>query len=272
MAWGTDEQKQRYVPKIANGSEVWCEGLSEPNAGSDLAAVTTFAEWTGDRYRVTGRKIWTSFAHYADKCYLLAKTSLTERKHHNLTVLLLDMHQAGVQVSPIRQLNKMHEFNEVVFDGAEVTSDDRLGKENEGWAIVTIAGQRKSLAPGQVPRRYVHMKHEFDQLLECAGEVGFDAASMDSLRTKLDLLLWHMRRIVEAVACGEDFSRAQSVVELYWSELWQEITRAGLSLDCPRHEAFWRRKYLESRPATIYGGSSELKRNVIADRTLALPR
>jgi alkylation response protein AidB-like acyl-CoA dehydrogenase len=272
LDFGTQAQQDRYLPAIAAASEVWCEGLSEPGGGSDLAAVTTSASRVNGGYLVNGRKIWTSFAHYADRCFLLARTSPTAPKRHNLSVLLLDMHRPGIQVTPIEQITGMHEFNQVTFDDVEVPEEDLLGKENEGWQIVTIAGRRASRGVGQAPRRYVHMRYEMDRLWECCAEVGSGADAVAEMADRLELYRWHLRRIVECEAAGVDAVGPTSILGLLFSETWQQLTRLGLLLGCPRHEQFWRRKYFESRPSSIYGGTSELKRNVIADRVLGLPR
>ena len=272
LDYGTPDQQHRYLPGIAAATELWCEGLSEPGAGSDLAAVTTTATPVPGGYRVNGRKIWTSFAHYADRCFLLARTSLTERKRHNLSILLLDMRQAGVTVSPIRQITGMHEFNEVTFDDAWVAEADRLGSENEGWQVVTIAGRRASRGLGQAPRRYIHLRQELDRLTECSAETGTGADAVAEVADRLELYRWHLRRVAEANAAGIEAGGPTSILMLVFSETWQHLTRLGLTIGCPVHEDYWRRKYFESRPSSIYGGSSELKRNVIADRVLGLPR
>jgi alkylation response protein AidB-like acyl-CoA dehydrogenase len=272
LDYGTPEQQDRYLRDIAAATQLWCEGLSEPGAGSDLAAVMTTATPVAGGYRVNGRKIWTSFAHYADRCFLLARTSLTERKRHNLSILMLDMRQDGVAVSPIRQITGMHEFNEVTFDDVWVGAADLLGTENEGWQIVTIAGRRASRGLGQAPRRYIHMRQELDRLFECSAETGVGVDAVTEVADRLELYRWHMRRVAECNAAGIEAGGPTSILMLIFSETWQHLARLGLSIGCPEHESYWRRRYFESRPSSIYGGSSELKRNVIADRVLGLPR
>ena len=272
LDYGTPEQQSRYLPGISAATELWCEGLSEPGAGSDLAAVTTTATPAPGGYRVSGRKIWTSFAHYADWCFLLARTSLTERKRHNLSVLLLDMRQPGVTVAPIRQITGMHEFNEVTFDDAWVDEADLLGGANEGWQVVTIAGRRASRGLGQAPRRYIHLRQELDRLIECSAQTGTGADAVAEVADRLELYRWHLRRVAEANAADLEAGGPTSILMLIFSETWQHLTRLGLTIGCPEHEGYWRRKYFESRPSSLYGGSSELKRNVIADRVLGLPR
>jgi alkylation response protein AidB-like acyl-CoA dehydrogenase len=272
LDYGTPDQQSRYLPGISAATELWCEGLSEPGAGSDLAAVTTTATPVTGGYRVSGRKIWTSFAHYADRCFLLARTSLTERKRHNLSVLLLDMAQPGVTVAPIRQITGMHEFNEVTFDDAWVDEADLLGVANEGWQVVTIAGRRASRGLGQAPRRYIHLRQELARLFECSARTGTGADAVAEVADRLELYLWHLRRVAEANAADLEAGGPTSILMLIFAETWQHLTRLGLTIGCPEHESYWRRKYFESRPSSLYGGSSELKRNVIADRVLRLPR
>jgi alkylation response protein AidB-like acyl-CoA dehydrogenase len=269
---GTPEQRARYLPRILQGSEIWCEGFSEPNAGSDLAAVTTTATKTGTKYRLEGRKIWTSFAEQADRCYLLVRTSLSAARHHNLSVMLVDMHQSGITVRAIRQITGAEGFCEVLFDGATAAATDLLGDENDGWRLVSLKGIRTERGIADQARRLIQMTSAIAQLRECCGEMGQGSDVLDTLSTRLDLFRWHLLRTTELRAAGQDWLTPRSITKLYWTELWQEITAAGVSTGCPNHEPYWRYRYLEARPATVYGGSAEIQRNVIADRTLRLPR
>lgn len=270
---GTDEQRARYLPAILRGEEIWCEGYSEPGAGSDLAAVQTIAEPDGpDWYRVTGHKIWTSNAQIADRCWLLARTSRELRRHHNLSMFLLDMHQDGIEVRPIRQLTGEAHFNEVFFDGARVARADLVGEEHEGWRLATLRGQRagRQVIVGAL-RRHMLITEWLDTLAHCvAGRP--TASSHQALSVRASLLGWQVARGTDLLARDEDWFPVTSVLQMWWSQLMQDITTCGLQQDCAEHRSYWRGLHLESLAATIYGGTSQIQRNVVASRVLDLPR
>jgi alkylation response protein AidB-like acyl-CoA dehydrogenase len=273
FANGTEEQKRLFLPRILNGSQIWCEGFSEPGAGSDLAAVTTTATRRPDgTYAVTGQKIWTSFAAEADRCYLLARTSLSAPRHRNLTVFLLDMHGPGIHVVPMRQINGQSDFNEVFFDGAICRPDEVLGQEGAGWSLTSLSGfrSRRQLLTGL--RAYLQMRPLVDQLCECCDEVGHQSEAAADIDLRVEVLLWHVRRATELMANDLEWQPSVAVVKSYWSRLLQELTLLGVSVGCPRHSDLWRARYLDCRGATIYGGTEQIQKNVIADRILALPR
>lgn len=273
IAHGTPEQKALHLPKILAGEWIWCEGFSEPGAGSDLAAVSTTAERVGDEYRINGQKIWTSRAEVASFCYLLVRTSKELPRHHNLSLFLFDMRQPGVKTTPIRQITgEQTHFSQVFFDGARATPSQMLGKENEGWALGTLLGFRSERQAADALRRYVQMHEWFDQLRECTDETCAHPDAFERLRVRLEVLRWHIRRCVELTANGRKWYPASAVLKLYWSELMQEIATAGLELACARHLGYWRLRYLDSRASTIYGGPAQIQRNVIADRVLELTR
>lgn len=267
---GTAEQQQRYLPKILSGEEIWCQGFSEPNAGSDLAALETYAMRKADNYIVRGSKIWTSFAHYADRCLLLARTSDRPR-HRNLSLLMVDMRQPRITISPIQQMTGNQDFNEVRFDGALATIDDRIGDENGGWkvAMTTLTAERGSV---EAMTKYVEMLQQMKQLEDCVRHVQNGASRLDELQTSLELIRQHSLRVAELRASDQQWSGPGSILKLAWSEMWQQLTRFGLELSCRRHADYWRRAYLESRATTIYSGTSEIQRNVIAERVLGLPK
>ena len=269
---GTPAQQAIHLPGIVSGETIWCEGFSEPSGGSDLAAVTTYAEWRAGEYHITGQKIWTSGAHLADRCYLLARTSRELPRHQNLTLFLLDMKQAGVSAVPIRDITGGTHFSEVYFDDARATRDEVLGSENEAWNLVALHGARRINSLVQSLRRYVQMKEMVDQLDACSVERGVDMDRLATLRVRLELMRWHARRVAELIAGDEDWRSPLSVMKLYWSELLQEIAESGLALNCNVHREYWRDRYLWSRMATIAGGTAQIQRNVIAERTLGLPR
>ena len=273
MRFGSEDQQARYLSKILDGSEIWCLGYSEPANGSDLGATSTLAlrEEDGDVYRVTGRKIWTSYAHYADRCMLLAKTSKDGPRGHNLSMMVLDMHQPGIDISPIITAAGDHHFNEVSFDGALVPVSDRLGPEHEGLRVFkeSLAFER---GIGTALNYYIEMCREIDVLTSCCARSYDDSSAMTramSLRDQTELIRWHIMQTVELEMSTRSSESALLILKLWWSEFWQEITEFGLFLGCRSHVNFWRYQYLQSRPATIYAGTSEIQRNTIARYVLS---
>jgi alkylation response protein AidB-like acyl-CoA dehydrogenase len=253
---------------MLDGSEVWCMGYSEPGAGSDLAAVSTTAVREGDHYRITGRKIWTSYAHHADRCLLIVKSSRDLPRHHNISYLLPDMHQPGIQVNPIITAAGDHHFNEVVFDGAIATRDERLGPENEGWALF-----RGGLAMGRgatvAMTHYIEVRSIGQILLDCCAAADHPVRrSAESLMVQVDLIRWQVMRVAEMDASGLDSRAARTVLKLTWTELWQDIVEFGLKLRCPRHRDYWRYQYIRAKGHVIAGGTSDIQRSTIAGRVL----
>jgi alkylation response protein AidB-like acyl-CoA dehydrogenase len=273
---GSDAQREKYLRKILSGDEIWCEGYSEPGAGSDLAAASTVAKPIEGGYRITGRKIWTSFAAVADRCYLLAKTSPTLPRRHNLSVLLLDMHQPSVQVRPIKQISGAAYFNEVVFDGARVEAADRLGPENAGWELVGMTGPfRRVRFVRDGLRHYSELRDLAARFRECAQQhcpADGSVARADRFVERVELYRWHLMRLTELQANERDWFGPASVIRYTGTELSQQITEAGLALACPRDGAYWRLRYLDRRSATISGGSVQIQRNVVSTAVLKLPR
>jgi|GEM_PF-79261 len=275
IAHGTDAQKEHHLAKILDGSEIWCEGFSEPGAGSDLAAVSTTAILDGEVFHINGSKIWTSFAQEADYCYLLAKTSTDAPRHRNLSVFLLDMRQSGVKVQPLKNIVGEHEFNQVFFDNAIAHKTDLLGELHEGWKLVTIgaAALRSSGGDGGTSvhwSRYVQMSAWLERLGQSPH---IEDAVLGKLRAKLDVLWWTNART--AGVFGEDdgfppIRGGSNILKIAVSELLQEISALGLEMAQPSDRDFWRQQYLLSRSRTIAGGTSQIQRNVIADQILKL--
>ena len=271
IAHGTSAQKEAYLPAILSGEQVWCQGFSEPAAGSDLASVQTTARKVDGGYLVRGRKTWTSFSKHADRCLLLARTDPDGARHRNLTLLLLDMKQDAVQLSPIRQISGSEHFSETVFDDAFVADADRVGAENDGWrmAMTVLANERGTI---EAITRYVEIRADMDLLLGCCAAGREPDAVLAALDTRVELVKWQVSKAVTRVDDQGAYLRAATVLKVWWSELWQEVTSLAVRTSCPRHRAHWRNQYLESRSATIYSGTSEIQRNIIGERVLGLPK
>lgn len=269
IAAGTADQKTNYLPKILDSSEIWCQGFSEPDAGSDLAAVKTRAEKVPGGYRISGQKIWTSFAQYSKRCLLLAKSSNDLPKHHNLSFFLLNMEQDGIDVRPIKQINGEQEFNEVFFTDAFVADDDLIGDEHEGWSVaMTVLSNERGTT--EAATRLVEATTQIALLHRCcAKNRQHDAVR---LQDRKELLRWHILRATEEKANAADWFVAGSILKVMWSELVQDSSRLGVETNCSIHREYWRQNYLDSRAMSIYSGTNEIQRNIIADRVLKVAR
>ena len=279
IAFGTPEQQQRFLPRIKAVRELWCQGYSEPGAGSDLANVSTSARLVDGQWSVTGQKVWTSLAHVADWCFVIARTEPGSTRHHGLSYLLVPMKQPGVEVRPITQLTGTAEFNEVFFDDARTDASLVVGEPGDGWRVAmgTLAFERGVATLAQ----QVGFRRELDAVAELARRNGRDADPLirDRLtRARVDLavLRAHAERTLanEAPGAGE-----ASVAKLLWAhwhrdlgELAMDVRGAPGMITPPDDFDEWQRLYLFSRADTIYGGSDEIQRNIIAERVLGLPR
>jgi len=284
IAFGTPEQRQRFLPPITRVEELWCQGYSEPGAGSDLASVSTSARRDGDAWVVTGQKVWTSLAHVADWCFALVRTEQGSRRHLGLSYLLVPMRQDGVEVRPIRQLTGTSEFNEVFFDGARTGSGCLVGEEGQGWtvAMATLGFERGVSTVGQ----QVGFRRELRQLVALARSNGSieDPVVREKLTRAwvgLDVMGAHALRTLAAEDSAQRPPGADSVWKLVWAgwhrrlgELAMEVAGASsLTVESEPYDLDrWQRLFLFSRADTIYGGSDEIQRNVIAERVLGLPR
>jgi alkylation response protein AidB-like acyl-CoA dehydrogenase len=286
IAVGTEEQKNRFLPKILSAEEIWCQGFSEPNAGSDVASLGTKATPDGDHFVVNGQKIWTSLAHAADWCLLLARTDPNAPKHKGITALLVDMHSAGVTVRPLKQITGDSSFNEVFFDNVRVPVANVLGEINKGWstAITTLMNERAHLGTGI----YVQFKRNLDQLIARSRGThrGSKAASEDPvIRQKLAQSFIELE--VFRLTNTRSLSKMQnssipgpegSILKLQWSELNQRMQQTAMETLGPyaQLQGFdngqWVFNYLRSRANTIEAGTSEIQRNIIAERVLGLPK
>jgi alkylation response protein AidB-like acyl-CoA dehydrogenase len=277
---GTDAQKRRFLPPITRGEELWCQGYSEPNAGSDLANVQTRAVREGGEWVVTGQKIWTSHAQWADWCFVLCRTDPGAPKHKGLSYLLVPMRQKGIEVRPIRQLTGTSEFNEVFFEGARTPADHVVGEVNGGWAVAmaTLAFERGASTLGQ----QLAFRNELREIVEVARENG--AARDPVVRQRiaqawieLEIMRLHALRTL-AVAKDGQLGREAMISKLYWStwhralgELAMDVLGVEGAVTSAKHERL-HRLFLFSRADTIYAGSSEIQRNLVAERGLGLPR
>jgi alkylation response protein AidB-like acyl-CoA dehydrogenase len=282
LAHGTPAQRDRFLRPIAEVRELWCQGYSEPGAGSDLASVATTARLDGHEWVISGQKVWTSLAREADWCFLLARTEPGSSRSAGLSYLLVPMRQPGITVRPIRQLTGTSEFNEVFFDAARTARDLVVGEPGDGWrvAMATLAIERGVSTLGQ----QVGYQREFDALVALARRSG--AAADPALRDRLGrawIGLQVMREQVLAML-GDDADAATggaSVVKLLWSRWHRELGELAMDVLGPASMLAqgppydlddWQRLYLFSRSDTIYGGSAEIQRGIIADRALGLPR
>jgi alkylation response protein AidB-like acyl-CoA dehydrogenase len=276
MAFGTEEQKRRFLAPILSGAEVWCQGFSEPDAGSDLAAVRTRAERVEDGWQITGQKVWTSFAHRAKWCMLLARTSDDDR-YHNLTYFICDMHQPGVTVRPLRQITGETEFNEVFFDAASVANENVIGSVGNGWqvALATLMFER----PGLGAASALEIRMTLTELAELIRSRGLDDDA--GIRRRFAQLVVEtetmrlngyrgLARAVDGVPGPEG-----SMVKIQWAAINQSLTE--LAFDVLGHDGLadqplWTYRLLRARANSIEGGTSEIQRNILAERVLQLPR
>jgi alkylation response protein AidB-like acyl-CoA dehydrogenase len=289
MAEGTDEQKRQHLPRILRGEEVWCQGFSEPGAGSDLASLSCRAVRDGDEYVITGQKIWTSFAQVADYCELLVRTDPAS-KHRGITWLICPMDTPGIEIREIRTIVGSSEFSEVFFDGARVPVANRVGEENDGWrvAMVTFSFERGTGFISDL----VETNRMIAELAALARKVTRRSATawddvairreIGHLQAEMDAL-WAMtkRNLAQAERHGIP-GPASSVVKVYYSELFQRLTdlamrvldRASLSRDDLRElpSGAFVEERLRSTSFTIAAGTSQIQRNIIAERILGLPK
>jgi alkylation response protein AidB-like acyl-CoA dehydrogenase len=289
MAIGTPEQKREIVGPLLRNEVIWCQGFSEPDAGSDLAAVRTRGILDGDEYVVNGQKIWTSNALHADRMFALVRTHPGERKHQGLSMLLLDLHSPGVEVRPLRQLSGAYDFGEVFFTDVRVPAASVLGTPGDGWkvAMLLLSFERGSSAMGQ----YTAFRRELDEVIALArrtergGRTAIDDPAIRQriaqLHIELETLRLHSLHVLTQVERGNPLGATSSVTKLQWSQTHQEIGDlftevAGIDHQLlggsdPRLQAL-QRAWLWSRSETIWGGSSEIQRGIVAEQLLGLPR
>jgi len=287
IAFGTEAQRRRFLPGIRAVEELWCQGYSEPGAGSDLANVSTKARRDGDSWVLDGQKTWTSLAHFSQWCFVIARTEPGSRRHAGLSFLLVPLDQPGVEIRPIEQITGGSEFNEVFFTGARTEADLVVGEVGQGWAVAMgLLGFERGVS---VLGQQVGFAREFEGLVELARANGAidDPVLRDRLaRSKVELEVMRVNavRMLAASTAGEGSEAgggAASIAKLVWAnwhrrlgELAMEIMgAASLTVSRPPYELDrWQRLFLFSRADTIYGGSDEIQRNILAERVLGLPR
>ena len=290
LMFGTREQKGRFLPGILSGTTLWCQGYSEPDAGSDLAAVRTRAELRDGQWHIRGQKIWTSLAHLADWCFVLARTDPSTERHRGLSYLLVPMRQPGIEVRPIRQLTGTSEFNEVFFDGARTDADAIIGAPGDGWRVAmgTLGVERGVSTIGQ----QAGFQREFEAVLAAArrtGAIGDPeiAGRVTDAWIGLQVLRYTVQATLGGAAGGSRPGAAcvapgtePNINKLLWApwrqrlgELAVDVAGPDATLAGPDYELTdAQRLFLFSRAETIYGGSAEIQRNIIAERGLGLPR
>jgi alkylation response protein AidB-like acyl-CoA dehydrogenase len=278
MVWGTEAQKERHLAPILSAEEIWCQGFSEPDAGSDLAALKTRAVQDGGEWVVSGQKVWTSGAQYSKWCMLVARTDTEAAKHKGLTYFLMDMEQEGVQVRPLRQITGEAEFNELFIEEARIPAENVVGGVGNGWkvALTTLMNERAGLGFAL----QVRMRQLLDDVIAQARERGLlaDALYADALAElhvrceSLRLLAW--KGLTDVERYGQPGPEG-SLVKWLWSDTNQRLTQ--LAADIVGPEAMtkgtgWSYELLRARGNTIEGGTTEVLKNIVAERVLGLPR
>jgi alkylation response protein AidB-like acyl-CoA dehydrogenase len=265
-AHASDELRKRFLPGIINGTERWCQGFSEPGAGSDLASLTTTARLEGDTYVVNGHKIWTSYSDVADRCLLLARTDPEAKRHRGLSAFVLDMKQPGVQQRPLQMINGVtNEFGQVFFDDATVPADRMVGAPGDGWAVaMTVVGHEREPSTLGYAARYGKLVREL--LSRNDGEVPEELAWA---AVQSDMLTHHVRRRLSEQLDGVSHGSEGSLDKLLMTWVEQSVGHAALAVSGTRDPDLLS-AYLYSRAQSVMGGTSQIQKNIIASRILGL--
>jgi len=278
IAHGTDEQKRRYLNPILTGEEIWCQGFSEPDSGSDLASLKTRAVKDNGGWLVTGQKVWTTLAHRSKWCMLLARTDQDAPKHKGLTFFLMDVEQEGVQVRPLVQITKEPEFNELFIEDARVPDENVVGGVGNGWAvaITTLMHERAGLAFGL----QVQLKIAIAELMDLVREHGLEEDPVTRQRVAQlyieseALRLNAYRGLTQIMKTGVPGPEG-SLPKWQWSDINQSLTEAAMEIrgpEAPLLDSEWTFRFLRARANSIEGGTTEVLKNIIAERVLGLPR
>jgi alkylation response protein AidB-like acyl-CoA dehydrogenase len=283
---GTEEQKKKFVAKTLSGELMWCQGFSEPGAGSDLAALRTRAELRGDEFLVNGQKVWTSSAHIADWCFLLVRTDPNAPKHRGISYLLVDMKTPGITVRPLRQITGEADFNEVFFEDVRVPRENLVGRLNDGWrvAMTTLSNERGTMAFALAAR----FENTFNELVDLCRQMRAErhlAARQQVAQFYIDLqtLKYSLYRDFSRILRGETPGPEGSISKIRWSELDQRMEDFAIGLQGPASQLVhgsghaidsgrWQLALLRARCTTIAAGTSEIHRNTIAERILKMPK
>jgi alkylation response protein AidB-like acyl-CoA dehydrogenase len=288
---GTEEQKREHLGAMLRGEVVWCQGFSEPNAGSDLAGLQTRAARDGDDWLINGQKIWSSGAQYSDWCALLARTDQDAPKHKGISFLLVDMRSPGITVRPIRQISGEAEFNEIYFDNVRVPHQNILGEENGGWLVANrLLAYERGVITMEMIAGY---QRQWDELRHYAREatrngrllVDDQLVRLQLAQSYEDITLMRLAnlRLLTRYMRGDPPGAETSFMKLLWVETEQRLNDLALSLSGPAGlsrngtasvpgRGEWLRNYYMSRAASIYGGTQDIQRNIIAERVYGLPR
>jgi alkylation response protein AidB-like acyl-CoA dehydrogenase len=288
---GTPEQKKRFLLPMLRAEEIWCQGYSEPGAGSDLANLATRAELKDERYVVNGQKIWTSQAHLADWIFCLVRTNPGAERHDGIGFLLIDMRSPGIEVAPLVQITGNRHFSQVFFKDVEVPRENMVGAPTEGWRVAnTVLGYERG---ANTLSRYTAYRRRLAQLTDLARRAGPGGRSrsgdprvrqtLAQLAIEVEVLRLNSLRQLTRLAQGQKPGPESSIQKLYWSELDQRLARAGAELAgafgtlakvSPRalEGGRWGQRDLQARAVSIFAGTSEIQRNIIAERVLGLPR
>jgi alkylation response protein AidB-like acyl-CoA dehydrogenase len=286
IAHGTEEQRKRFLPPILSADEIWCQGFSEPGAGSDLASLKTRAVRNGNEWVVTGQKVWTTFAHHAKWCMLVARTDPEAPKHKGLSYFLMDMEQDGVQVRPLRQITGESEFNELFIEEARIPEENMVGGEGEGWsvAITTLMHERATLAFGLQVSAQIALRELIETAHHTRGSDGAMASEDPVVRQRLaqlliesEVLRLNAYRGLSAIMRNGVPGPEGSLGKWHWSEVNQSLTELAEDIAGPRamlaeSEGNWSYRFLRARANSIEGGTTEILKNIVAERVLGLPR
>ena len=295
--YGTEEQKQRHLPKIVSGEVRWCQGYSEPGSGSDLASLRTKGELDGDEWVINGQKVWTTQAQHADYCFLLCRTDPDAPKHKGISFLLVPMDQPGIEVRPIKMISGDSEFNEVFYTDARCAKENVVGGVNNGWGVaMSLLGFERGEAAATGPIRY---EAELERLTELARSKGVadDPVVRQKLAwcySKVQIMRYNGMRVLTQFLQGHHPGPDAAIGKLYWSEYHKVVTELAVEImgadalfiegrrpsssfsaddpGAPNVSGSWVNTFLNARAGTIYAGSSQIQRNIIGEMILGLPK
>lgn len=280
LSVGTEEQKRHYVPRILRMDDAWCQGFSEPNAGSDLASIKTRAVRRGGKWVINGQKTWTSYAHFANHCILLVRTNMDLSPYRGMSLFIVSMDTPGIDVRPIRHLNGLRHFNEVFFTDVAIEPDMLIGPVNRGWqvAVEVLGFERATTRLYRQARFSEELRALADYAATADGTTDAIRAKIGEIAAELSIMRYHNLRFISRLSSGARIGEEASFLKLFWSSLHQKIARLAIELLGPEFDAVspiaerFRRIYFTSRGETIYAGSSQIQRNILAERILGLPR